>query len=275
MKIEGWSQLEIVAGIIYELTGQRRCRKTVSSHIQVLKGVSRSSKTVNTDPAENTPLLIHDSVLTAALKLNSSLSLLRSTLFAQDLISLSLVNRLYQNECLHHLVSSLHFNFGFDSRALQRFCSTTPPEILEAMHYLSVSLVEGYMPDLPTLPNLRVLAIDLWPRDPTRRNREDRAWGPQTEKLLAALGVEVAARARISLAMRWAADCWRFEREYVGTGRRGRVIGDEGNDAPDPEGVLCRRRYEFCGNGWTIVGGTGEDEEVVFSDVEFLSSCWK
>ena len=290
MKIEGRSHFEIVAGTIYELTGQRRCRKAVSSHIQVLKGVSRSSKTVNTDPAENTPLLIHDPVLTAALKLNRGLSLHRSTPFAQDLLSLSLVNRLYQTECLHHLVSRLHFNFGFDSRAFQRFCSTTPPEILEAMRYLNVSLVEGYMPDLPTLPNLRVLAIDLWPRNPTRQNQEDRAWGPQTEKLLAALGLEVAARARISLEMRWAADCWRFEREYVGKGRRGRVIGDEGNDAPDPEGVLCRRRYEFCGNGWTIVGETGENEGVAFSDVVgetgedegvafsdggFLPSCWK
>ena len=308
--VQNRTHLDIISELIYELTGQKICRKLVSSHIQALKdffrdshspwaelvadirnqfcqGKVRESETVKTDPAskvrnyrparpsENTTLSIrnYDSVLSVAIQLKDSLSLHRSTPFAQDLLSLSLVNRLYRTECLHHLASSLHFDFGLDNRAFQRFCSTTPTEFLKVMH-LSVSLVEGYMPDLPTLPNLHALAIDLWPRKPTRRNREDRAWGPQTEKLLAALGVEVAAGARISLEMRWAADYERFEREYVGKGRRGRVIGDEGNDAPDPERVFTCRRYEFRGNGWIVVGGTreDEDEEVAFPDVGFVSS---
>ena len=96
--------------------------------------------------------------------------------------------------------------------------------------------------------------------------------GPADGEAAGCLGVEVAVGARISLEMRWAADCERFEREYVGTGRRGRVIGDEGNDAPDPERVFACRRYDFRGNGWTVVGGTREDEEVAFSDAGFVSS---
>lgn len=88
-------------------------------------------------------------------------------------------------------------------------------------------------PQLPDWANLRTLAIDLWPRNPTRPDRKVRAWGAQTEMLLAALGTVVAVRARIKLEMRWDADCERFEREYVERGRWRRVVEADDKGAPD------------------------------------------
>lgn len=277
----------VISELIYELTGQVRCRKQISNHIQVLKMYSRlgrtetaqdvdtqqATKVVNPGPAvsyENSTILtkISDSLSTTASKSKGTLSLHCSTTFAQKLLSLSFVNRLYRNECLHHLASNIRFDFGFDGHALQHFCSTAPAEILKAMRHLRITLVEGYMPQLPDLPNLHTLAVDLWPRNPTRGPQNihrpdstDRAWGTQTEKLLDGSGVVLAVRARIRLEMRWAADCERFEREYVERGRWRRVIGDDENGAPDQGGPICRRCYELCGNGKIVVEVTGKEKE--------------
>ena len=104
---------------------------------------------------------------------------------------------------------------------------------------------------LPELPNLRTLNIDLWPRDPMRKDpKTNRAWGEQTEELLAGLGVTSAVRAKITLEMRWITDCKRFEQEYVDNGPWRRVAVDE-DGAPIQENGFCRRRYEMCGVGET------------------------
>lgn len=166
----------------------------------------------------------------------------------------------------------MKFDFGLDSQALQNFCSTAPAELFADLRHLQVTLVEGYMPDLPALPNLRTLAIDLWPRDPTRPDRKDRAWGQQTERLLATLGVVSAVRARIRLEMRWAADCERFERGYVREERWRRIVEDAQDGTSGQEGLLCRRRYELCGNGKTVERVTGEEKEVELADDAFISS---
>lgn len=114
------------------------------------------------------------------------------------------------------------------------------------MRHVRITLVEGYMPVMPEWPDLRTLAIDLWPRNPVRPYpKEDRAWGTQTEALLGHLGSVVAAMARITLEMRWAADCERFEREYVGKGRWRQVGTDDENGASDLKGGFRRRRYEM------------------------------
>lgn len=121
------------------------------------------------------------------------------------------------------------------------------------MRHVRITLVEGYMPPfLPRWPNLATLALDLCPRYPARSNVKDRQWGVQTEELLARLGVTVAARARITVEMRGADDCERFEQEYVGRRRRRRVAADVAvveNDALDQEErEFCRRSYERCGD---------------------------
>ena len=168
------------------------------------------------------------------------------TTFAQNVLSLSLVNHFYRTECLFYLASYIRFDFGFDRQAFQHFCSTAPADLLASMRHVRITLVEGYMPVLPEWPDLRTLAIDLWPRNPVRLHpREDRAWGMQTEALLGHLGSVVAAMARITLEMRWAADCERFEREYVGKGRWRQVGTDDENGAPDHKGGFRRKRYEL------------------------------
>lgn len=105
------------------------------------------------------------------------------------------------------------------------------------------------MPHLPKWPGLRTLNIDLWPRNPGRPHPEKHtAWGVQTEKLLYSLGVVSAVRANITLEMRWAADCERFERDFVERGRwRGIITGDE-DGVQEQEGEFCRRCYELRGN---------------------------
>ncbi len=171
----------IIPTLIYELTGQVRCRKVVSSHLQVLKWFStrRETKTAqHVDTKHSSALVTPKSavaiekslVSTESSEILSYLSTIASNPdglwmqcngFAKDLLSLSSVNRLYRTECLHHLTSNLHFDFGSDDPALQRFCSTAPSEALAGIYHLQVTLVEGYMPTFPNLPNLRTLDIDL------------------------------------------------------------------------------------------------------------------
>ncbi len=270
------SSNRIISTLIYELTGQVRRLKVVSSHFQILKWYSNRRETEtaqHVDMKQSSALVtpkpavaIEKSVVsTESSEILSYLSTIVSdpdglwiqcneTSSAKDLLSLSSVNRLYRTECLHPLTSNLHFDFGSDGRALQRFCSTAPAEALAGIYHLQVTLVEGYMTGFPDLPNLRTLDIDLWPRNPVHWSGpgvefSDRAWGTQTETVLAALGVTVAVRARIRLEMRWAADCERFEREYVEKGRWRRISEGDEYGAPGQEGSFCRRYYELCGNG--------------------------
>ncbi len=84
-------------------------------------------------------------------------------------------------------------------------------------------------------------------RLPQKRNTDSEI--VKTETVLAALGVTVAERARIRLEMRWAADCERFEREYVEKGRWRRISEGDEYGALGQEGSFCRRYYELCGNG--------------------------
>ena len=123
-------------------------------------------------------------------------------------------------------------------------------------------MVEGYMPPLPDWPNLRTLTIELWPRNPTRPEVRDREWGRQTEELLARLGVTLAVRARITLEMRWAADCERFEREYVKRGRWRRIVIDDGEAVVGREEGFRRTVYELCGNWKTVVERTETENEL-------------
>lgn len=238
--------------------------------------MKRASEVVKPRPAisfEDPPILIDKCEIFRYLSTIAScpdgLSVQCNPNFTQNLLSLSSVNHFYRTEYLDHLISNIRFDFGSDGHALQRFCSTAPAKALAAIYHLSVTLVEGYMPQLPDLhlPNLRTLNIDLWPRNPTRPDLIDRAWGTQTEKLLAEVGVVFAVRARIRLEMRWVADCERFEREYVEQGRWRRVIEADEKCAPfQEEGLFRRTCYELCGNASRAVGDgwLGEDISVPF-----------
>ena len=62
--------------------------------------------------------------------------------------------------------------------------------------------------------------------------------------------------------MRWAADCERFEREYLEKGRWRRVIEGKEHGAPDQEGSFGRRYYDLCGNGKTVVEVTRKEKEI-------------
>lgn len=184
------------------------------------------------------------------------------TAFAQNLIPLSRVSRFYRTECLDHLDANTSFDFGSDGEAFQIFCCTAPAELLVSIRHVSITLVEGYITQMPRLPNLCTLVIDLWPREPTRKDpRDHRAWGPQTEVLLADLGTVVAVRARITLEMRWAADCERFEGAYVEKGRWRRVMADDEKAAQTQGGGFCRRRYELCANGEPTVDVAETEKE--------------
>ena len=216
------------------------------------RGVSLEDPTIFTRPP--------DSPLNTVSKSRDILYPHCDTFFGQNFLSLSLVNRFYWAECLDHLAS----NMKPDSQVRQHFRSTDPAEILSSMRHVGVTLVDGYMPRLPEAPGLSALTIDLWPRNPTRPNVRDRAWGTQTEALLAGLGVTSAVWAKITIEMRWVADCERFEREYVAAGCWRRVSGDGEDVAMVPEGGFCRRRYERWGNGKTSVEVPREEEFSIF-----------
>ena len=300
-KIEGRSGNEIISRLIYELTGQITDRKKVSSHIQVLKKIMRhrvimteqqtdsdqiSGEVEETAPAASfeTPNTAwapipyfrrkHLSKLTETLS-SQTLSLHNSTTFGQDFLSLSFVSRIYRIECLAYLAliiytSNLPVNLiGSDDPELLRLSDIAAAETLYSMGHLQATLIEGYMdPWLSPPPTIHTLSIRLLPRNPIycSNSTTDRVWGPQTEALLASLGVTMGAKAKIRLEMRWEDDCARFEREYVETGRWRRISADDGRDSDDkaripPAEGFYRRRYELCGNGETVAG-VERDEEV-------------
>ncbi len=95
-----------------------------------------------------------------------------------------------------------------------------------------------------TIPlNLRELFIELWPRDPTREDKGDRAWGEQIVSLLDGLR---GNKARVVVKLRWQVDCQRFENEDLGMkGWRLRETGEEDVDVVKRGTGMCRRPYEL------------------------------
>lgn len=277
-KVNGYSRNELVSRLIYELTGQNKSRKAVSSHTQVLKGYlheyqeqlygvpEAGSPALDGKPTIFTQIPNPPSNLAGILK--GMFGPGRNTTITQNTLSLSLVNHGFRTECIKYLASDTRFDFGLDRHAFQRFCNTVPADLIVSMRHARITMVEGHMPPLPDWPSLCTLQIELWPRNPTRPelragesgphgkwDAQLRAgeWGAQTEELLASLGITLASRARITLEMRWAADCERFERTYVEHGRWTRVGADVEDCPPGRNERFCRRCYEMHGNGGTSV----------------------
>ena len=248
-KVNGRSGNEIVSELIYELTGQMKCRKSVSTHIQDLKGFMSGRE----DAIEQRDYW----------RRHEEPPLPRcNTTFTRTALSLSLVNHFYRTECIDYLASNTRFDFGSNRHTLPRFCSTAPADLIVPMRHALITMVEGYMPPLPDWSDLRTLQIELWPRNPTRPEVRDREWGRQTERLLARLGAALAVRARITLEMRWAADCERFEREYVEKGRWKRIVGDDEHAVVGREEGFRRTVYELCGDWKTAVEMTKKEDEL-------------
>ena len=314
---------ELIAEIIYELTGARRHRKEVSSHIQVLRGWVRDmeppskrileqirshlseiqhSNILDEDDLSRMIDIVEDILPNELDKLSGALieesqinelspprprldfgsspvitpnaeifrllsstasdpnscytfslstpALRRTSALADDnLLSPTLINRFHRKQSLAVLASNLVYEVEDDIRAIYAFDNQDTGFSIKR---LRLTFVEGYMQVsfierlasglLNPLPNLRELFIELWPRNPTRENKEDRFWGHQTFSLLDALG-EIEAHVVIDL--RWMIDCERFERGYVGIKGWRRVEGQteclvETND-------MCRRSYERGG----------------------------
>ena len=275
-KVNGRSPNDLISEFIYELIGQTKGRKTVSSHIQVLKCfLSRRKNRIEQRDYERrqaqayrvadsgppvlggTPTSLTNFPNCSSLDellINEESPLPRGyTTVTRTTHSLSLVNHFYRTECMDYLGSNRRFDFGSNRHTLRLFCDTAPADLIVPMRHALITMIEGYMPPLPKWPNLRTLQIELLPRNPGRPNVKDREWGMQTEELLACLGVTLAVRARITLEMRWAADCERFERAYVEHGRWIRVGADVEDCPPGRDEGFCRRRYEMHGSGDTSV----------------------
>ncbi len=162
------------------------------------------------------------------------------------LLSPTLINRFHRTHSLAVLASNLVYDMGDETKALFAFDSQNTGFPIKRVH---LTFVEGYM-QVPfkrqlargsgtLLPNLRELVIELWPRDPTRENKEDWSWGDQTVDLLEALG---EVKARVVIAFRWKIDCERFENEYVGTNGWKQVERKE-EDLVETNENMCRRSY--------------------------------
>lgn len=162
---------------------------------------------------------------------------------ANDL-SLLRVSRFYRAECLAMLAPKMIYDFGFDVEAIQNFSKAVSPVLLKSIIQVRVTLVEGHMLPIPQLPKLRMLNIDLWPRDPARSDPIDTAWGKQTETLLESLQTW-AGVIKVRLEIRWKADCERFEREYVANGAWACVLKDVPEDQSSGNEGFCHRFYEL------------------------------
>ena len=233
--IRGRNPNEIICQFIYELTGHRKNRKHASAHLQVWKvflherknrdmRANEDSEMEDSSPSDSDerPIIskqIPNPPPNLASLPRSFPPPIRIPRITDITHSLSLVNHFCRGDCNYYLASNIHFDFGFDRQAFVHFCQTAPAAMVTSMRHVRIPMVEGYMLPLPYWPNLSTLTLDLLPRNPARLDMEDRAWGPQTEELLASLGVTLGIGASITLEMRWAEDCERFEREYVDSGR--------------------------------------------------------
>lgn len=176
--------------------------------------------------------------------------------------SLYLVSRFYRIDALPNLASSLIWDFGSNIELLHGFNQRLSPGSQCYLRHVKITMVDGFM--LPkesqpldlgrglcdqintALPSLRVLDIDLWPRDPTNTNTVSRAWGEQNDVLVRGLQY---VKAKVRLRLRWVADCEKFEEECV---RKGgwRCVGKDGPNNQSKENVgFSPRCYELHGSG--------------------------
>ena len=278
---------ETICRIIFELTGQDKSRKHVSSHFQLLKSIPNML-----DPAVDS---IREDIIDHVRNLHnenqnrliSNLGRIRKELnalvrvleenrrraadravphfsfrftgtycidYMSDIIkcdgdipshnlSLMRVSHFYRTECFAILAPKMIYDFGSDVEALHDFSKAISPALLNSITQVRVTLVEGHMLPLPSVPGLQMLYIDLWPRDPARSD-SGRAWGEQTETLLTSLQMWVGVL-KVRLEMRWRDDCERFEREYVTNGLWVRVLEDGREDQSSGNEDLCHRFYEL------------------------------
>ena len=164
---------------------------------------------------------------------------------------LTSVSRFYRIDALPNLASSITYEFENDLGLLHSFSKLLSPGSQRHLKRVKINMVEGAMSEpkdlgdylKATLPNLRFLNIDLWPRDPTRLDTVNRNWGEQSKILVESLHT---VRAKVRLELRLAADCEWFEREYVANGAWRRGLWDESEDRDE---AMCHRLYELRGSG--------------------------
>ena len=182
------------------------------------------------------------------------------------------VSRFYQIDVLPSLARSIVYDFGHDPRVMHDFSKLLNPGSQHYLKHVRIDMVEGSMRHNDTrpfsserslsthinttLPNLRTLSIDLWPRDPSRLDKDNRAWGEQSEVLLQDLSY---VKAKVRLGLRWVEDCERFEREYVTNGAWQRVLEVELDD--QSYGGSCCRFYELQGGGEKVAWHSSEGFE--------------
>lgn len=183
--------------------------------------------------------------------------------FYFSLFPLISVSRFYRVDALPNLASSIVYDFGNEVRMLETFSKVISPGSQCYLKHVKINMTEGFMrhnETLPfiseqnlskhlyvTLPNIRTLTIDLWPRDPTRLDTDNRNWGEQSKTLVESLHSVRGSKVRLEL--RWAAYYEMFEREYVTNGAWERVLEDGPEDQSHHNGNICSRSYELRGGG--------------------------
>ena len=171
----------------------------------------------------------------------------------ENYLALTSVNHFYRVDAFYFLASTLICDFGDFSDgnpSMDWLYTTLTVPSLQLITQIRLRFVVGHMYYFPKKlwPSVRVLHIELWPRDPTRVDPTDRTWGKQTRTLLeemVQLGVKVVVH------FRWKNDCEIFESEYLGRGWR--MIGGDGDWDEEEDGKrgvgetgMCWRSYETC-----------------------------
>ena len=163
-------------------------------------------------------------------------------------LSLTLVNRFHRTHTLAILTSTLIYDFGDEIRSIY---TLQRPFTSGFIKRIRLTFIEEYMRSsfldilasgkISALPNLRTLFIELWPRNPAREDRHDRAWGDQTLCLLEALR---GVNATVVLELRWKIDCERFEEQYVGE-QGWQIRSEREGEKWEAQEGMCWRSYEL------------------------------
>ena len=213
-----------IATIIYELTGESRTSKQVSTHISVLQ---RFKPAPEPQHYARVPPWTQLSYTPYNAKVDAYPARSTNSL-PPNYLALMRTNRTIHTEVSPYLRSKFRFDFLDDIIALRAVCSSLSPSLLHCLGGIHLELIGGYGSPLDpmngfaewlesTLPHLSTMSLTLhgWPRSLDVEGDERGGLGCDALTILQEVQ---KLNIRIVLHLQWAAYCEVFEAWFDGCG---------------------------------------------------------
>ena len=211
-----------IANIIYELTGELRSRKQVSTHIFVLQRFKAAP-----EPQQYARIPPWTQLSYTPYYANVDAFPARSTKpLPPNYLALMRTNRTIRTEVSPYLRSKFRFDFLDDINALRAVCSSLSPTLLHCLGGIHLEIIGGYGSPLDpitgfvewlqsTLPHLSTLSLTLHGQPKLDAGEERGGLGYDAFTILKGV---TNLNIRIVLHLQWAAYCESFEKWFEGCG---------------------------------------------------------